>query len=412
MLSEDATEIMRVKQALFLVGGKGTRLGSLTAATPKPLLEISPGVTFLDVLIEQFARHGFSDIILLAGHMAEQFQSRYHLRQHGGATMTVVFEPEPAGTGGALHAARDYLDDWFVMSNGDSHFDINLRSLTKPPVAGTIGRLALRNEKNVSRFGTVQVQGPRVTAFREKQAHIEGGGLINAGVYLLNRSVLDAIPPICSLERDVFPGLARAGQLEGQVFDGYFLDMGLPDTYQLATLEMPARRQRPVAFFDRDGVLNQDHGYTHRVADLAWIKGAREAILLLNEAGYLVIVVTNQGGIGLGHYGLADMQAFHDRMQNDLANDGAHIDAFYHCPYHPNATTADYRHSNHPDRKPNPGMILRALDEWPVRLAGSFLIGDRDSDAMAAARAGIPGYLFDGVDVLATVSRILQDQKR
>ena len=411
-MSEDAIETMRVKQALFLVGGKGTRLGSLTSATPKPLLEIAPNVTFLDVLIEQFSRHGFSDIILLAGHMAEQFQSRYHLRQRGGATITVVCEPEPAGTGGALHVARNHLDEWFVMSNGDSYFDINLRSLTKPTAAGTVGRLALRQEKNAARFGTVEVQGQRVTAFREKQAGLEGGRLINAGVYLLNRGVVDAVSQVCSLERDVFPGLARAGQLEGRVFDGYFLDMGLPDTYQLAKRDMPGRRQRPVAFFDRDGVLNADHGYTHRVADLKWINGAREAILLLNEAGYLVIVVTNQGGIGLGHYGLAAMQAFHERMQNDLAATGAHIDAFYHCPHHPDATTANYRHADHPDRKPNPGMILRALEEWPVRHAGSFLVGDRDSDVTAATRAGIPGYLFDGVDVFQTVSRILQDQKR
>jgi D-glycero-D-manno-heptose 1,7-bisphosphate phosphatase len=97
-------------------------------------------------------------------------------------------------------------------------------------------------------------------------------------------------------------------------------------------------------------------------------------------------------------------------MQDDLAALGAHIDAFYYCPFHPDAAVPAYAHADHPDRKPNPGMIMRALREWPVERRGSFVIGDRDTDLEAARRAGIPGYLFDGNDLRPIVELALREQ--
>ena len=114
---------MRVKQALLLVGGRGTRLGALAASTPKPLLEVAPGLRFLDLLLDEVARQGFDEIILLAGHMGEQVEALYHGRTVRQAKVDVVREPEPAGTGGALWSARERLDPWFIMANGDSLFD-------------------------------------------------------------------------------------------------------------------------------------------------------------------------------------------------------------------------------------------------------------------------------------------------
>lgn len=166
---------------------------------------------------------------------------------------------------------------------------------------------------------------------------------------------------------------------------------------------MPVNELRPAAFLDRDGVLNHDFDYVHRPADIVWIDGAKEAVRLLNEAGFLVLVVTNQSGIGRGYYTEADMHALHVWMGRELAEAGAHIDAFYHCPYHPEASIAAYRAADHPDRKPNPGMLVRAMAEWPIDAARSFLIGDRDSDLAAARAAGIAGHLFAGGDLAATV---------
>lgn len=155
----------------------------------------------------------------------------------------------------------------------------------------------------------------------------------------------------------------------------------------------------PALFLDRDGVLNEDRGYVSRWEDFRWISGAREAVATFNRAGWLVIVVTNQSGVGRGFYTEADMHALHTRMAEDLAKLGGHIDAFYYAPQHPQATLEAYRHPDPPDRKPNPGMILRALVEWPIDRDASLLIGDKPSDLEAALRAGIRGVLFEGGDL-------------
>lgn len=398
---------MRVKQALFLVGGRGTRLGALSANTPKPMQVIAPGVRFLDLLLDQAARHGFTDIILLAGHLGEQVEEAYHGKRVREAIVRVVREPQPMGTGGALLLAADQLAPSFLLANGDSFFDFNLRALAAAPLGGNLARIALRHVENAGRYGSVKLDGDKIAAFLEKVPSSVGPGLINGGVYLLGRDILGQLKSPCSLETDIFPKLAADGQLEGMKFDGYFLDIGLPETLAQAQRETATLFVRPAAILDRDGVLNRDEGYTHRPEQLVWQPGAREAVRLLNDRGYYVIVATNQAGVARGLYDEAAVSTFHAHMQNELAKAGAHVDAFYHCPFHPQGVIARYRVADHPDRKPNPGMILRALADWPVDRAHSFLIGDKSSDLEAALRAGLSGHLYEGDDLAALVQRII-----
>jgi D-glycero-D-manno-heptose 1,7-bisphosphate phosphatase len=156
---------------------------------------------------------------------------------------------------------------------------------------------------------------------------------------------------------------------------------------------------RPALFLDRDGVLNEDRGYVARWEDFAWIEGAREAVAAFNAAGWLVIVVTNQSGVGRGYYTEEAMHALHERMARELGEAGARIDAFYFAPHHPESSSEAYRHPDPPDRKPNPGMILRALSDWPIDRERSVLIGDKLSDMEAARRAGVRGLRFKGGDL-------------
>ncbi|WP_293678545.1 HAD family hydrolase [uncultured Phenylobacterium sp.] len=164
--------------------------------------------------------------------------------------------------------------------------------------------------------------------------------------------------------------------------------------------QKPAPR-KPALFLDRDGVLNEDRGYVHRWEDFRWVPGARETVAAFNRAGWLVIVVTNQSGVGRGYYTEADMHALHERMQADLADAGGRIDAFYHASQHPEAESPAYRHPDPPLRKPNPGMILQALADWPIDREASLLIGDKPSDLEAALRAGVRSALFEGGNLLA-----------
>lgn len=152
--------------------------------------------------------------------------------------------------------------------------------------------------------------------------------------------------------------------------------------------------QRPAAFLDRDGVLNVDRGYTHRLEQLEWIAGAPQAVHMLNEAGYLVIVVTNQSGVARGFYGEAAVRQFHAHLQDALLAQGAHIDAFYYCPHHPEGTVKEFA-TGCRCRKPGTGMLEQAAREWPIDLGRSFMIGDKDDDIAAAAAFNVRGIKFD-----------------
>jgi len=162
-----------------------------------------------------------------------------------------------------------------------------------------------------------------------------------------------------------------------------------------------SRLLRPALFLDRDGVLNEDRGYVHRWEDFCWIPGAREAVAAFNARDWWVFVVTNQSGVGRGYYSEADVLAVHARMEADLAAAGARIDAFYYCPFHPEALEDRYRHPDPPDRKPNPGMLLRAMADWPVDAARSVMVGDKPIDLEAGQRAGVRSLLFPGGDLSA-----------
>ncbi|OAI25617.1 histidinol phosphate phosphatase [Methylosinus sp. R-45379] len=395
---------MVTKQAVILVGGKGTRLGALAAATPKPLMAIDEDMVFLDLLLFEIARHGFQDILLLAGHLADKIAQRYDGRSIHGAAVRVIVESVPAGTAGALKNAEPLLDPIFLLVNGDTLFDVNLRRLTAliESDPNLMGALALRRTSNASRYGSVVTENGYVVAFHEKQCGA-GAALINGGVGVFRREILGCVGEWpSSMELNVYPRLAKARTLAGAEFEGYFIDIGTPDSLFEARRDLSARR-RPAVFFDRDGVLNRDFGYSHRAEEFDWIPGAIEAIRCVNDSGGLVIVVTNQSGVGRGLFRIEDVQRFHTAMSEQLAAAGAHIDAFYFCPYHPEAIDIEWRHPDHPDRKPNPGMILQALEDWPIDVAMSFLVGDKESDVEAARRGGIRGLLFPGGDLYESI---------
>jgi D-glycero-D-manno-heptose 1,7-bisphosphate phosphatase len=150
------------------------------------------------------------------------------------------------------------------------------------------------------------------------------------------------------------------------------------------------QRPRPALFLDRDGVINEDVGYLHHTEDVRLIGGAAEAITAANRLDFPVVVVTNQGGIGLGYFGWAEFAAVQDRLLELLAAKRAHVDGVFASPYHPRATGA-YAHPNHPSRKPNPGMLLAAAEWLSIDLGRSWMVGDHARDMEAAKKAGLAG---------------------
>lgn len=160
------------------------------------------------------------------------------------------------------------------------------------------------------------------------------------------------------------------------------------------------------AFFDRDGVLNVDKSYLYKIEDLEWIDGAKEALAYLAQHGYSVFVVTNQSGIARGYYTVDDMNKLHEFMAQQVAAAGGKIEKFYYCPHLPEGKIAEYA-VECDCRKPKPGLILRAFEEYDIDKDAAFLIGDKPRDVESAEAAGIKGYLFSGGNLLNFVKEIV-----
>jgi mannose-1-phosphate guanylyltransferase len=228
-------------QALILAGGEGTRLRPLTSTMPKPVVPLAnqPFITFM---IEWLKRHGVNDVILSCGFLADGVREVLG-HEVSGVRLRYVEEPTPLGTGGALRFAGELLDQRFLMLNGDVLADFDLSAqLAEHDRTGARATLALYPVDDPSMYGLVRMDDDRsVSEFLEKPSAEEvDTNLINAGAYVLERSILDDMPPPgtnISIEREVFPRLVGHG-LYGFVSDGYWLDIGTPDRYLQATFDI------------------------------------------------------------------------------------------------------------------------------------------------------------------------------
>jgi D,D-heptose 1,7-bisphosphate phosphatase len=377
----------------------------LDATAPAAWLAIG-GRPFLDYLLLEARRFGFHNVLFIAdGGASRARESLDASRIDGGIRLSVeIIEAQGAGTGGALHAARDRLDDRFLLLDGHCWFDFNWLSLvTVTGAEDAVATLALRKVDGATRRLTAQVEGPLVRALGSGPSP----GLASGGVALMSSRILHYLAPSCSLETDVLPGLAQQGAVRGLVASGRFIDIADPADRAIAGSTLPQWQRRPAVFLDRDGTLNDDTGYVHRAEDFHWFPGAINAIRRLNDAGRYVFLVTNQSGVARGMFDEAATVDLHDWMNQELRAAGAHIDDVRYCPHHPDAGIAPYRVAC-ACRKPEPGMILDLMKHWPVIEESSVMIGDKEHDAAAGRAAGIAAEIVSAGALESHIDTLLR----
>ena len=382
-----------IRQCAILVGGLGTRLGALTASMPKPLMRCGDR-PFLAWLMREMQRFGIEEFVLLAGHLSDEIEAavaEIRARLPKPAKITISVEPVRAGTGGALFHARHLLDERFVLCNGDSVFSTNLARFLARAADGPAHQhwILLRGVDDLDRYGAVELGADGVTVSAMAARATPGRpGLINSGIYCLDRSVVERLGAQCSLEAEVLPALIAEGTLSGTVQEGYFRDIGLPGDLAAAGEELPRHLLRPAAFLDRDGVINVDHGWVGTRERFEWTSDVRAAVARLGDLGFHVFVVTNQSGIARGLYGEDDLQRLMGWMIGEIRAAGGTVDDWRYCPMHPEAVVEAYR-GHSPRRKPGTGMIDELLAAWEIDPRRSLLFGDQPSDLAAGDAAGL-----------------------
>ncbi len=228
-------------ETLILIGGKGTRLKSIVSDKPKPMAEIS-GRPFLEWLILSLRKKNIQKLILAAGYKAEMIEEYFGNGANWGVEISYSYETEPMGTAGAVRNALSKLSGSnFIVLNGDSFCNFNLSALTKKHINSSAQvTMVLIRVNDRKRFGLVEIDKDGVIiGFKEKVANA-ADGLINAGIYMLSRQFVETIPAgrKISLESEMFPEFVGKG-FHGIVSDGYFIDIGTPESYIAAQRYFP-----------------------------------------------------------------------------------------------------------------------------------------------------------------------------
>ena len=393
---------MPIREAVVLCGGFGTRLGSLTANKPKPMLEVA-GLPFIEHVLLRLCGTGVTKVILLAGYLGEQFTARYHQKFIGNIFVEVVVESEPLGTGGAVYAVLNQVDTEFFLLNGDTWTTQSFNYLEKEyfkikKQIGSIECLALCVEvHNSNRFGKVTFgDHNRLISFDEK-SYIHAG-FINAGQYVINKDAFSHIKDLrkFSFETEILEKLTKRGSIYGLPCDDKvkFIDMGVPDEFNSADTFMRISALKPAIFWDRDNTLNLDKGYTHRVEDLYWLNGAEKSIKHMHDLGYWNFVITNQSGIARGFYDECAVIEFHRAMQDNLLTIDCSIDYYSFCPHHSDGIIAEHAYTCN-CRKPSTGLVDQLMVQFPIDLENSIVIGDKSSDVEVANKLGMSSLQID-----------------
>jgi D,D-heptose 1,7-bisphosphate phosphatase len=389
------------QQLVLLAGGLGSRLGKLTSQIPKPLIRIGKK-SIIEIVIEHYLEQGIKKIVVLVGYKKEKI-IKVLKKKFFDINISFIKEKKLLGTGGALRLARKKLDKEFFLANSDTYFKVNLKkiknlvnkkkfvivlSLIKASTKGKLSNLRLKKSK---------------VFFSKKNINLK-----NAGVYYINKKIIKYIKKSdSSLEEDVISRLIKKGYVIGKKFpNNNFIDIGTKKDLNLAKKLIPLWQKNKVVFFDRDGVLNKDTGYVHKSKDFIWLNGAKKAIKYLNNNNYKIIIITNQSGIGRGYYKEKNVVALHRWINKDLKKIKAKIDDFYFCPFHYKNGIGKYKKRSF-DRKPNPGMIFKAIKKWNVNKERSFMVGDSLNDKIAAKRANIKFFYKKNYSLLKQIKEIL-----
>ncbi len=369
---------------VILAGGKGTRIKKYLNKNSKPMIKFF-GYYFIDLILSITSKFLFKNIYILAGYRGDQIKKYYNNKKINLSKIKVLVEKEPKGTGGALMLVKKKIKNDFFLVNGDSIFDINFLDLIPHIKNKSIGSIALVKNKNYKQ--NKKLSSLDINKKNKKVVFKKNSKFMNGGVYFFKKKFLTKIKKNkFSLENDLLKKLIKENKINGKIFNNFFIDIGTPKNLMIAKKVLKKQFFRPAIFLDRDGVLNYDKGYTHKVKDLRLIH--KTIKFLKKKRNFNFFVVTNQSGIGRGIYNEDRFYEFQNILYNKLLNKKIYINDTVFCPHHPDSELIKFKLICR-CRKPKIGMIEELKKRWFIDFKNSLFIGDSLTDELAAKKSKV-----------------------
>ena len=393
--------------AVIQAGGKGTRMREFTGdRIPKPMLEMG-GKPMIQWQVENLKKYGLREFVFIIGHLGEKVKDYFGDGTAFGVHINYVEENEPLGSGGALCYLKDMVEESDVLLIfGDVMFDIDaprLLDFHEEKQAG-VTLLVHPNAHPQDSDLVVMDENSKVLCFdfAKNQRDYYYDNCVNAGIYVLANEVIKSLgePAPLDLEKELFRSALEDGKIYGYLTTEYVKDAGTPKRFRAVERELlqgvwqsrNLSNPQKCVFLDRDGTLNIYKGLISSPAELELEAGVAEAIALLNAAGYLAIMVTNQPVVARGLCSMEEVREIHKKLSVLLGEKGAYLDDMIFCPHPPDK---GYPGENPVYkipcrcRKPGTGMIEEMVEKHHIDIEGSWFIGDTTVDVQTGRNAGL-----------------------
>ncbi|MCD8104802.1 MAG: D-glycero-beta-D-manno-heptose 1,7-bisphosphate 7-phosphatase [Lachnospiraceae bacterium] len=405
-------------KTVIMAGGRGTRISQIAPDIPKPMIEID-GMPVLEREIYCLRGQGFTDIVLTVGYKADLIVDYFGdgnkispaTGEPFGVDISYFVEETPLGNAGALFQLD--LQDDFLLLNADAIFDIDFNRMvdfhkshnatvtlfTHPNSHPYDSGLIIANDNHMV-LSWLSKEDERPKYYKNR---------VNAGLHVISPSILRNKPdtPKIDLDRQLLRALVGTGKMFCYDSPEYVKDMGTPERYYSVAEDFKSgrvtsknlRNKQKAVFLDRDGTINNYVGFLRDLDEFELIPGVANAVKKINASGYLAIVITNQPVIARGEVSFEKLDEIHNKMETLLGLGGAYLDSIYFCPHHPHSGYEDEVPELKFDcdcRKPKPGMIMKAAEDFNIDLSQSWMVGDSEHDVKAGKNAGCKTVLLVG----------------
>lgn len=394
-----------VKQAVILAGGMGTRMKPFTDTNPKPMYPIE-GKPFIEYLVRQVKSFGIDKIVMLLGYLPERITDYLGDGSDYGVEIVYDITPVEYDTGARILHAKDLIEDAFLLMYCDNYCPIQFEKLLNDfNKNNALIQVSVYSNKDLYTKSNMKIATDGLVEVYDKKRITENLQGVDIGYALIDKKVLELMPPINdNFEKHVYPQLVEQKVMYATVTEHRYYSVG---SFERIELTKQFFAPQKYIFLDRDGTLNVRPPracYIERPEDFIWLDGAKEAVKMLKNAGYFIILISNQPGLARGNLTEETLYEIHKKMQKELEDVGAGIDKIYYCPH------------NWDDgcecRKPRPGMFYMAQRENSIDLSKCYMIGDDERDIEAGLAAGCKCMLVDeNNSLLDCVKKLLMEGK-